>query len=47
MRFEYSKRCIIAIPYKTFKEKTRIVKEFRKCKIEDLNGTLYIEKFSD
>jgi len=36
---------IIAIPYKTFKQKIRITKEYSKrYKIEDLGGILYMER---
>lgn len=36
---------IIAIPYKTFKQRIRVTKEYeRRYKIEDLGGVLYMER---
>lgn len=42
--FDIGGLTIIAIPYKTFKEKIKLTKEYsRNYYIEDLNGVLYME----
>lgn len=36
---------IVALPYKTFKERIRLTKQYeKKYKIEDLGGVLYMER---
>ncbi|MCT8978294.1 flavoprotein [Clostridium sp. CX1] len=43
----YGKPKVIAIPYKSFKEKIRLTKRYTKYYfIEDLGGVLYMERRS-